>query len=77
MKEVQRILNVWMVDCLDDAVLGCVRELIAGEKKVGRFLLDVTTAMDEVGLDEQTKIPVYRITVRLIEEGEKTNGAKG
>ena len=76
MKEVQRILNVWMADYLDDAVLGGVRELIAGENKVGRFLLDVTTAMDEVGLDEQTKIPVYRITVRLIEEGEKTNGAK-
>lgn len=76
MKEVQRILNVWMADYLDDAVLGCVRELIAGENKVGRFLLDVTTAMDEVGLDEQTKIPVYRITVRLIEEGGKTDGTK-
>lgn len=76
MKEIQRILDLRNIGFWDETVANCVHQLLMTEKPIGRFWLDITTALEDIGLDEKTKFQMYKVTVRLIEEGEKTDGAK-
>ena len=76
MKEIQRILEQRNIGFRDEVVANCVRELVRGTEPVGRFTLDVDTKKECYQDGEGFQFPVYRITVKLIEEGENTNGAK-
>lgn len=76
MKEIQRILEQRNIGFWDESVANCVRELVRGSEPVGRCTLDVDTKKECYQDGEGFKFPFYRITVRLIEKGEKTDGAK-
>lgn len=76
MKEFQRIFHCQGIGFWDEVVANCVRELVRGDEPVGRFTLDVDTKRECYQDGEGFQFPVYRITVKLIKEGEKTDGAE-